>query len=256
MLAAKRWRTGLVLVLAAATLAAVLLGYSWWNKTQPMRDLSAAVEASNLAAEDKALLTRLAWSRSAWETDLFKDIAGPVFKRVAWQKRHTNKQGRVVHIILLDSYVKPVASASCPLICIVTDEHHELLFWESVAPYSVGFVSASMSQVGNLDVLRITTFANWFRGTGTYTYEILKDRLIPVGEPEYESRKDIPRGGRPFAIDRKGLPTTQHCEILRSSTYPIFHSISKTRSPTTSWSSQKIFSTGRFQSDFSHGLHN
>jgi hypothetical protein len=69
----------------------------------------------------------------------------------------------------------------------VIDEHGKVSTWQEVAPWSSGFVSASLDDE---DVLTITTFANWFYGKGVYRYAIGVDSIVALDEGQFDRFAD------------------------------------------------------------------
>ncbi len=165
-----RFRYGLKEIFFATTLLAMLAAtffwWRWWNYTHHMRDLCKAVSASALDADTKLIMEQLAWSSKAWDSGLIRDLAGPIsIKRVVWKGR--TKSGCDIYIF--DAFIRPAADTPVPPVCVVFNRKRNELAWETVAPFSSGFLKASLD---NHDVLTITTVANWFAGKGVYKYTI------------------------------------------------------------------------------------
>ena len=102
-------------------------------------------------------------------------------KQVVWSGKTQTGQDGSRDVYLFDAFVRPVADASIPLICVVLDQHGDIVCWANVAIFSVGFLSATLDD----DVLTITAIANWFYGKGIYRYA-LGDRSITALDEDSE----------------------------------------------------------------------
>jgi hypothetical protein len=162
-----------------------------------MRDLASAVSHSRLDPETKAVLERLAWSSSAWDSGLIRDLAGPVFmKQIVWSGKTLSRKYGPREIYLFDSYVRPVAEGSLPLVCVVMDQQGDVVAWQVVAIFSVGFMSATLDDE---DVLTITTIANFFTGKGIYRYAIGDNSITELEDGnfiQFENEEDERAGTR------------------------------------------------------------
>lgn len=168
---------GLFLVVASV---AVVSGCWWWSGTQPMRSFSNAVSNSTLDSEHKRFYTILAWDRQAWRSSLIHDLAGPVvLKRIVWQSKCLLDDGQTANVFVLDSFVTVAAPTPISLTCVVTDNEYRLLAWRSIASNSSGFISAML----RASVLEVTTSANWFHGTLSYSYRVTSNEVAEIGPP-------------------------------------------------------------------------
>jgi hypothetical protein len=183
-----RFQLSLRWALIGITLIAALLGgwkwYQWWEATKHMRKLHAAIVASSLSAEDKTLLGHLACSARAWETGLIDELVeSPAIKRIVWTST-ISCDGHKRRIFLLDSFVRPTAGADFPITCVVTTEQLNLIDWYSLAPFSRGFIGATLATDGTLV---ITTVCSWFHGKGVHTYLVSGCRIVPVSHPRFSA---------------------------------------------------------------------
>ena len=179
-----------------------------WNASRHMRQLSHAIEDSNLGIEDQRLLNALAWNKSAWDSGLIRNLAGPVvLKRITWSSSFTNSHGEPIRVFLLDSFVRPVADTPIPPTYIATDDNYSLITWSSVAEYSSGVIFADLSKSSNGVILTIISSCNWFHGKGTYKYRLKDKEIIHVGAPvfsQFDSRIPDP-GLFPYQKESKEI---------------------------------------------------
>ena len=200
----RRCQFGLRTLLVIVTLFAVFAGawswFRWRTSTRHMRELYEAIASSSMDRDDKELLGRLVWSQRAWDSGLIRSLVGPpVVKRIVWRSTFLDRARTSRHVFVLDSFIRPVAGAQFPLTCVVTDLEYRLVTWDTVAPWSVGFMDANLKN----GVLTITTRSNWFAGKGTYKYDILGDQIVSHGEGEFEGYADTDKRKRepPFLTD-------------------------------------------------------
>lgn len=158
----------------------VFAGLVWWqlwrSQTRNMRELCNAVSHSRLDPQTKAVLQTLAWSPRAWDSGLIKRVAG---WQIVWSGKILDRKHGPRVVYLFDAFVRPVAEACFPLVCVVLDQQGDVVAWKEVATFSVGFMSAKLDD----DVLTITTIANFFAGKGIYRYAI-GDRSITAMDEE------------------------------------------------------------------------
>jgi hypothetical protein len=171
-----RLKTLLCVISLLAVLAAGVTWWRWWTYTRYMRALSDTISVSALNADTKLLMKKLAWNSAAWDDGLIHNLIGPAsFKQVVWKSNtHCGHD-----IYICDAFVRPVARTPIPPVCLIVDDHHNIVTWAIVAPYSYGFLDANLD---NQDILTVTTRANWFFGTGVYRYTILCNSITPVDE--------------------------------------------------------------------------
>lgn len=169
--------------------AATVLYFS--NRANPVaRDLYARIQRSNLPELDKNLTGSLVQTPEAWKTGLIEEIVGIRWRQIVWDGTATLNE-KPIRIFIMDSYVRPVSLAPAPMppLCIVTDDKLNLLHWDTVADYSVGFLSASMSDDETI-TLTITGLANWYRGAGTYKYIVTGSDITQIGETDFHGIDD------------------------------------------------------------------
>lgn len=162
-----------------AMLAAGFYWWRWWNYTRHMRDLSNAISASSLDRDSKLIIKQLAWSSQAWDSGLIQDLAGPTsIKHVVWKGKTTNG----CEIYIFDSFVRPAADTPVAPLCVVFNKQKSAMAWERIAPYSSGFMRASMDEH---DVLTVITKSNWFFGKGIYKYSIACQSIIAMDDGKF-----------------------------------------------------------------------
>jgi hypothetical protein len=177
----KRTATVCIVLVTVLISAAFLRG--WLESTRSARSLCKAISISGLDSESKTILTRLAWTRPAWDSGLIDKLRGPVaLKKIVWKGTTKRTQGRERAIYIFDAFARPVADFPIPPVCVVFDTERDLVAWTEVAPYSEGFLSASLDEN---DVLTVVTVANWFYGKGIYRYTILGTAIKSLGDGKF-----------------------------------------------------------------------
>jgi hypothetical protein len=174
----------------------MLLGFR--KPPDHMHQLHAAIAESDLDRDSKVLLGSLALDRDSWTSGLIHELLGPTaFKRVAWHASFRDDKGRYMRVFILDAYLRPIADTPVPPTCIVTDANGRLVSWASIAPWSSGFITARLAADGTLTV---TTVANWFHGTGTYSYRIRWGAIDSIGDAQFAPLSPVDRPLTPPAF--------------------------------------------------------
>ena len=175
-------------VLLTVLTIGVILVWRWRHDTREARALCEAVSVAALDADTKAILKHLAWTPRAWDSGLIQVLRGPLtFRRLAWKGVTKHRPEGNYDIYIFDAFIRPVADNPIPPICVVLDRDRNLVTWETVATFSSGFLSASLD---DLDVLTITTVANFFAGKGIYRYQILEDAIVDAGGEGFQQFSD------------------------------------------------------------------
>lgn len=165
-------------LLLLAVIALVGVGYQWhrWTTTRHIRNLRDAVADSPLDSETKAVFEKLIWLPEAWKGGLIRDLMGSSsLKRLVWKGKTHSLQD----IYIFDGFIRPIAGTPIPPVCVVLNREGELWAWSPIAPYSLGFLGAT---IDDQNMLTITTTANWFFGKGTYQYAIGDRSITPLGD--------------------------------------------------------------------------
>lgn len=174
----------------------------FYRKANSDNTIIAAIDSSSMDALDKSIFKTVARSDYARDTGLLKTLfTEELSATVVWRGIYLDGGGRKISIVLVDRFVRPVASSPIPLIALGFDAGGALIFWDFVAPYSLGFVAAEIEKSEEA-VLAVTTRLNWTRGFRTDRYVIRNNQLKhvepaqsrPVSEGEWnaQERKFLP----------------------------------------------------------------
>jgi hypothetical protein len=167
-----------------AIVAFVFSWWRWWHNTRHMRNFSSAIVNSSLDSNTKAFYEKIGWSPSAWRSGLIQNLSGPnAIKRIVWKGQ--TQSGKEVYIF--DAFIRPAAPMPNPPICVLMDPKRNILAWEMVALFSMGFIDATLDSD---DVLTITTHSNWSFSKGTYQYAIKDKSIVAIGDGKFEKYSD------------------------------------------------------------------
>ncbi len=194
---------------------------SLWLNTpnEQMRDLHSRIQRSNLPEIDKLLTSKLVLNRIAWESQLIHEIVHFGWRRIVWEQQAVTKRGRPIRIFIMDVFARPVSTAPAPnpLLCIVTDDELNLLHWDEIGTYSMGFISASIQSHDEIE-LTVTSFTNWFFGKATYRYRITDSEIDEIAEMESQQIPPGTNNHLPYNEDPPALRDALH--IFRDGSGP------------------------------------
>lgn len=159
-------------------LIAVILAVSVTNPIGEDREpsLLPAIQASPLSSCDKRTLSLIISSKSEHVPDLMRHLFTDNFgATVVWTGKFTAASGNKYTVILFDRFVRQAAATPEPLTAVLL-KNDRLVHWQSVAPWSIGFVAASLT-LADTPQLTVVTRANWARTYGIDKYDIVGSEL-------------------------------------------------------------------------------
>lgn len=159
-------------------LITVILAVSVINPIGEDREpsLLSAIEASPLSSGDKSTLRLIISSKNEHVPDLMRHLFTDNFgATVVWTGKFTAASGSKYTVILFDRFVRQAAATPEPLTAVLL-ENDRLVHWQSVAPWSIGFVAASLT-LADMSQLTVITRANWARTYCIDKYDIVGSEL-------------------------------------------------------------------------------